>query len=214
LNRFAWPIFVLTVIASCWDADPRSVRGALDLASRAIEARDGRQLFRVIDERSRHALISIVQDRRAAAQLVREAYPRAEREAALRALGDAADATDAAELFARRCGAPCMAQIRQQLGAPVEQREQGQELIVQTAQGGTLRMHRGSDSWWGLVWRTDELSRERDHAAQELRQIRDNAEVYRRRRALEAGQSARAREDLGTDSETGSSAQGSTPPSR
>ena len=203
LRQVCFSFVVAVIAAGCWDADPRSVRGALDLASRAVEAGDAHQLFKVVDERARHAMISIVQDRRAAAALVREAYPPAEQAAALRALGDAAEVADAAGLFARRCTAPCMAQIRSQLGAPVEQTPDGDEVVVRTSRGGTLRMHAGSDTWWGLVWNTEALSRERDRAAQQLRQIESNAEVYRRRRALE----------LSADSEPGSPSQGSTPSS-
>ena len=61
----------------------------------------------------------------------------------------------------------------------------GSELEVITARGGRLRMHRGQDGNWGIVWNTDALARERTRAARELVQIEQNADIYRRRRALE-----------------------------
>lgn len=177
---------VLAVLANgCGEPDPRSVDGALEAASHALEARNATRLFRLVDQRARHALASIVKDRRETARLVRESYPEAEKVAALAALGDAAEATDAAGLFAARCDAPCMAALAARIGAPVEQTAEGDELVVRTARGESLRLHHGSDGWWGLVWRTESLADERDRAAQDLRRIRENAEIYRRRRALE-----------------------------
>ncbi|MGD8860024.1 MAG: hypothetical protein PVI30_08420 [Myxococcales bacterium] len=182
------------IAPACFDPDPRDPRGALDLAARAIEAGDGRQLFKVIDERARHAMISIVKDRREAATLIRADYPEPERPAALSALGDAAEARDAADLFVRRCPASCMAALARRLGAPASERRDGRSLQITTAAGEQLELHLGSDTWWGLAWKTDALSAERDRAARELAQIRDNAEIYRRRRALEAEEGARSAE--------------------
>lgn len=172
-------------LSGCYDADPRSIEGALDAAARSLEARDARALFHVVDQRARHALASIVKDRRKATRLVAESYPAEDRPAALAALGDAALASDAADLFARRCTDACLDGLARRIGAPVGEKERGEEMVVETARGETLRLYRGSDGWWGVVWRTEALVAERDRAAQELRQIRENADVYRRRRALE-----------------------------
>ena len=131
------------------------------------------------------ALVSVVKDRKAAAQAIRADYPEPERAAALRALGDAAEVSDAGALFAHRCDARCVAELGTGLGAPVSESVSGDELRVRTAAGGDLRMFKGRDGLWGLVWRTQELSDERLRAARERLQIEANAEVYRRRRALE-----------------------------
>jgi hypothetical protein len=184
--------FIVAVIGGvalgCFDADPRSVRGALDAAARAIEANDARALFRVIDRRSGDALASIVKDRARAARLIRADYPTAEQAAALRALGDGLDVGDPAALFAKRCTTACLADLGAKLGAPVKQAEHGDELEVQTSRGGSLRMHLAHDGWWGIVWNREPLFAERARAARELTQIRTNAEIYRRRQVLEAGQ--------------------------
>jgi hypothetical protein len=172
----------------CFDADPRSVRGALDAAARAVEANDGRALFRVIDRRSCDALASIVKDRARAARLVRADYPKPEQAAALQALGDGLDVAGPDALFAKRCAASCLADLGAKLGAPIKQTARGDELEVETSRGGSLRLHRALDGWWGIVWNRPALYEERARAARELVQIRTNAEVYRRRRALEAGQ--------------------------
>jgi len=173
----------------CFEPDPRDVRGALDAAARAIEADDGRALFHLIDQRSRNALHSIAKSRRAAAALIEADYPAPERPQALARLGDAARAQDAAGLFAARCGPACRQDFASRLGAPESRSVDGDELVVTTVTGQQLRLHRGSDGWYGLVWRTAELDRERSRAAQELTQIEANAAVYRRRRSLELTES-------------------------
>jgi len=185
-RRLGLVAVAISCVLGCHDPDPRSVEGALDAAARALEARDGRALFRVVDQRARHALASIVKDRREAARVVRDTHPEPERARALAALGDAAEAADAPALFAARCDEPCMAALAAKIGAPTERTTEGDELVVRTSRGETLRLHHGSDGWWGIVWRTEALGAERDRAAQDLRQIRENAEIYRRRRVLEA----------------------------
>lgn len=66
----------------------------------------------------------------------------------------------------------------------MEEEEDGDELVVTTPRG-EVRLYRAEDTdWWGIVWRREELDRERDRAGQDLRQVQANAETYRRRRAL------------------------------
>lgn len=170
----------------CADApDPRTVRGAIAAAAAAIEERDPARLFRLVDQRARHAMASIVTDRQEAKRLIAAQYPEEERAAALTALGDAANASSATELFALRCGEPCMTGLGAQLGAPQAEERTGDEVVVTTARGGTLHMHAGKDGHFGLVWNTPELVAERDRASRELLQIKENAAVYERRRTLE-----------------------------
>ena len=165
--------------------DPRTVEGTMAYAAMALERDDPRMLFRVVDERARHAMISIVADRRQAAARIRETYPEGLREEALAELGDAASVEDAAGLFVRRCDASCRQAIAASVGAPVETTPDGDELVVRTSRGATLRLYRPREgAWWGIVWRTAELDRERDRANQALQQIERNAETYRRRREL------------------------------
>ncbi|MDH5675613.1 MAG: hypothetical protein OEZ06_26050 [Myxococcales bacterium] len=188
--RRHFAIFTFAVITgllnACFEADPRSVRGALDQAARAVEQGDARELFKVIDARSRHALISIVADRKRAVRTIAADYPPEARAAALGRLGDAAEAKDAADLFARRCREACLGALAQTLAAPVSERRLAARVLeVETARGGRLQLRKG-DSWWGLVWRERELSDERDLASRELRQIKENAAIHRRRRQLEA----------------------------
>lgn len=175
------------VLPGCFEPDPRSVRGALAGAARALEVRDGRALFQIIDQRGRSAMGAVVKARREAARLIHADYPAPERDLALAALGDARTAADAADLFTRRCAEPCMSELAAAVGAPLSERPAGaREVEVRTTRGGRLRLHRGNDGWWGIVWNTQALSEERTRAARELIQIRHNAEVYRRRRTLEA----------------------------
>jgi hypothetical protein len=180
--------YIFSVIASgCQGTDDaHTVRGALALAARAVESDDRAALYRVIDRRSRAALVSVVKDRQTAARAIRADYPAGEQAPALRSLGDAAQVEDAAALFARRCDAQCVAELGANLGAPVSESPAGDELQVRTAAGRDVRLFKGRDGLWGLVWRTQELSDERLRAARERLQIEANADVYRRRRALEA----------------------------
>ena len=173
---------------ACGDGapDPRTVRGALDAAAQAIEANDPARLFRVIDQRARYALASIVHSRVTAKQLIEADYPANERASALAQLGDAALASSPADLFAHRCDAACMADFGRQIGAPTAEENTGGDVVVHTARGGTLHMHAGKDGWYGLVWNTDALDAERSKATRDLDQIRQNATAYRLRRTLDS----------------------------
>jgi len=158
----------------------------LAFAARAIEDGDSRQLYQVIDERARHALHSIVHDRNAAAAIVRETYPDSEQRRALTELGDAVLVEDAAGLFEARCDASCRAELGATIGGVERTEEDEGELVVHTTRGVDLRLYRrGEGHWWGIVWRTEALDRERSRANQDLRRVEANAETYRRRNRLE-----------------------------
>jgi hypothetical protein len=185
--------FILAAIGlagpGCGEPDRHTIRGALAVAARALEDGDGRALFAVIDPRARSALGSVVRHRQEAARLIATHYPEADQPAALAALGRAAEASDAADLFTRRCAAGCRAELAAAVGAPVaEEPLPNGDVEVRTVRGGRLRMHRGDDGRWGIFWRNEALNEERTRAARELTQIRHNAEVYRRRRALETAE--------------------------
>ena len=153
-------------------------------AARALENGELERLFGVIDERSRHALYSIHADREAAASLIRADYPEELQEDALGALGLLGTDSPAA-LFAERCDLACQRDLTSRIGAPMEETQEGEELLVTTSRG-QVRLWRGGESaWWGIVWNHDELDRERDRAGQDLRRIEANAETYRRRDALQ-----------------------------
>ena len=142
------------------------------------------RMFRVIDVRSRHAMFSIVEDRRAARAQIEADYPAELRDAALEALGDGANVETAAQLFAARCTTECQDRLRASIAAPTSDRADGNEQVVQTARG-TIRLYREDDAhWWGIVWRTAELDDERNRASRDRRQIESNAETYRTRREL------------------------------
>lgn len=153
-------------------------------AAAALEDQEMNRLFRVIDERSRHALYSIHADRAAAAARIAADYPQELQEAALSALGPTS-AESPADLFAERCDPSCRQEFTRVIGAPMEETTNGEELVVTTSRG-EIRLYRADEaSWWGIVWKREELDRERDRAGQDLRQIEANAETYRRRQALQ-----------------------------
>jgi hypothetical protein len=173
----------LLAAAGC-TPDGRTVEGALGKAATALAAHDHAALFRVIDQRARHALAAVVHARREAAKVIREEYPAPEQARALEALGDAQHARDAADLFARRCPTACLEQLSSQVGAPTETRTEGKLTVVRTSRGGELKLYLGNDTWYGIEWHTDALIRERDRAAAELDLVKKNAELYRKRQAL------------------------------
>lgn len=178
-------ILALSSLFACASsADPRTVEGALARAASALAEDDPTALFRVIDQRARHAMAAIVQARKEAAEVIRKSYPEAERERALAALGDAKDAADAAALFAMRCPTTCRRELAARVGAPAEQREEGEIVVVRTARGSEVRLYRGNDTWYGIEWHTDELIRERTRAAAELDLVQRNAKLYEERDAL------------------------------
>jgi hypothetical protein len=179
-------LLACAVACSAKAPDPRTVRGALGAMASALEARNGALLFRLMDQRARHAMASIVDARMQARKLIESDYPQNERFAAVASLGDGAEVRDAAGLFARRCAEPCMRALAEQIGVPTSEQSDGEEVVVRTARGTTLHMHAGKDLAYGLVWNTRALSAEREQASRELAQIRENADVYRRRRALES----------------------------
>ncbi|MEM6955288.1 MAG: hypothetical protein AAF411_19300 [Myxococcota bacterium] len=150
----------------------------------ALDANDGERLFRVIDVRSRHALHSIFEDGRQARAAIEADYPPEARADALAALGP--DVPSAAALFAARCAAACRQRFAAKLGAPVAERDEGNERVVETTRG-ELRLHReGEGNWWGLVYETAALDAERDRASRDRRRIEANAATFRRRAELAA----------------------------
>jgi hypothetical protein len=172
------------LMLGCRTYDATDVRGAMAGAAAALESGDGPGLFPYIDERARFALASTVKSRTDARKLIEADYPAAERPAAVAALGDAAEVSAADELFARRCAPDCMRTLAEQVGAPVTQTPEGDEVRVTTSRGSTLHMYAGHDGRYGIVWNTRACMEERALASRDFRQIRENAEVYRKRRAL------------------------------
>ena len=181
----ATSLLCLATLSSCTESDPRNIRGAIEAAMADIAAGEGEQLYLHIDERARHALGGIIVARHKAKQLIEDDYPASERASALAALGDGAIAKNAATLFAMRCKQKCMKEMERNLGAPIEQKVDGSDVLIRTARGTSATLHLGGDTWYGLVWHTDELMAERDRAARELEQIAENAALYRRQRSLE-----------------------------
>lgn len=177
-------LLCLLFISACFDPDPRSARGAIDGAAQAIEAQDGEALYRLIDERGRHALGGIVKARKQARERIEADYPRAEQASAIAALGDGATAENAAQLFAARCEAACMAKIGNLLAAPAREEKTAEGVTVHTVRETEIPMYVGKDTWYGIRWNTEALMAERDRASRELRQIEDNADLYRKQRAL------------------------------
>lgn len=176
------PLSLGLLLQACTgEPDPRTLPGMLEYAARAIERNDAPALFRVIDARSRHAMASIVADRRTAAELIRNHYPEDQRADALADLGSAANVADAAALFAERCTRDCMSDLASRIGAPLNQHQDGDELVVETPRGGTLRVTGGGEDWYGIVWRYDELDAERQRANQDRLLVEANARTYQLR---------------------------------
>jgi hypothetical protein len=169
----------------CRTYDATDVRSALAGAASALESGDGNRLFPYIDERARFALASTVKSRGEARKLIEADYPASERDKALAALGDAAQVESPSELFSRRCASDCMRTLAEQVGAPVSQIPEGDEVRVTTSRGTTLHMFAGHDGRYGIVWNTKECMAERAQASRDVRQIEENAKLYRKRRELE-----------------------------
>lgn len=173
------------LMLGCRTYDATDVRSAMAGAASALEAGDGIRLFPYIDERARFALGSTVKSRADARKLIEADYPVADRPAAVAGLGDAAQVGTPDELFARRCAADCLRTLADQVGAPVSQRVEGDEVRVTTSRGTTLHMFAGHDGRYGIVWNTQACMAERAQASRDFRQIAENALIYRKRRQLQ-----------------------------
>jgi hypothetical protein len=180
-----WTVALACVFVGGCGSDPRDLDGALAKAAAALADDDPAELFKVIDQRARHAMVSIVNARHKAAEVIRASYPEADQARALAELGDAKDATDAAGLFAMRCAASCRQELAAKVGTPTEQHQDGDVTVVHTSRGGELRLFHGNDSWWGIVWNTEALARERTRASAELDLVQKNAVLYRQQKVLE-----------------------------
>jgi hypothetical protein len=182
-------LLLAAVAAACGDRepDPRTVPGALAAALAAADAHDGRALYKLVDQRARRSICAVLFDRHAARDLVRAHYPDEARGPTLADLGDAAEATDAADLFARRCDAACFRWYATALAAPEDVAAHGAgDVVVRTARGTTLHMHRGSDGWWGVTrdGENERLAEEALDAGRDRAEIEEAARVYDRRRDL------------------------------
>jgi|GEM_PF-4985765 len=178
----------LFAIAACSGHGQQStVRAALANAAEALEGRDAVRFFATLDQRTRFAMISTVNARREARALIEADYPESEKAGALAALGEAAEVATGAALFARRCDPVCLNEFADTVGAPASQVVRGDEVEVTTVRGRTLRMHAGTDGEYGIVWSTEATAAERAQSARELRRIKENAEIFRKRAALVKG---------------------------
>jgi hypothetical protein len=178
-------LFISSAVACGPGSDPRTIDGALGKVAFAVARRDHESLFRVIDQRARHALSSIVKSRHEAARVIERSYPAEQRAEALAKLGDARTAKDAADLFRVRCPEACLRDLADRVGAVVSIEAKGDEQLVKTTRGTELRMFRGKDGWYGVVWNTQALVRERERAAAETDLVRANAQTFTRRGALD-----------------------------
>lgn len=175
----------LVFVSACFTPDPQTVDGALAYAARAAEQGDTVRLFRILDQEARHALDATLKQRQQAAAIIRDTYPADEREPALRELGDAVDAESTEALFAKRCDSSCIDWFSRNVGAPAAQSTKGDVTSVRTIRDTDIRLRHGSDGWYGIIWRTDELAAERERAARDLAQVQENARVYSARKRLE-----------------------------
>lgn len=191
-RNFAALLLLLLALSACGDRepDPRTIPGALAAALAAADAYDGPALYKLVDQRARRSFCAVVFDRRGARDLVVAHYPENLRAAALTSLGDGAVAVDAADLFSRRCDATCFRWYSSALGAPTSVKndpagERG-DVVVRTTAGTTVRMHRGSDGWWGVRrdGENESLAAEALDAGRDRAEIEAAAAVYDRRRAL------------------------------
>jgi hypothetical protein len=176
-------MLAVCAVLGCTAGDSRTVHGALGRAADAVAAEDAEKLYLVIDQRARFAISSIVKARGRAAAMIRRDYPAEQQAAALAQLGDALDATDV-ELFRRRCTSACFAELAAKVGAPVEEKTIGKEVVVRTTRGGELHLFKGDDGRYGIVWNTQALARERQRAAAEEELVRNNAQTFAKRNAL------------------------------
>ena len=159
----------------------------LEQATTAVKRDRPVALYSAIDERSRFAMDSIVADRTKAATLIRRDYPKQTQARALLQLGDAAFAKDAAALFVKRCDQACRAGFDFNNETVASVKTVGELTVVTTDKGRAIKAFAPpkARTGYGLVWRTQELSKERDDANRDLRMIVKNAEIYRQRKALE-----------------------------
>ncbi len=163
--------------------DETTVQGAMAAMADALERGAVRDVFRRLDQRTRHALHAIAEAGRKRAAIVRAEFPASEQVRELARIGDT-DAPDGVALFERRCPSTCRAALRAQLGVVVERRARGEILRVRTSAGTWSEWRRGDDGRYGLLWHTEALERERNLVFQALRDTRRAAEHHRARRAL------------------------------
>lgn len=175
----------LLCIVACFTPDPRSVDGALEYLAGAAHEGDKLKLFRGQDQLARHALDATVKMRNETARIIRDTYPTSAVPNALAELGDTLDVPTSQELFSRRCDAACVDWFSRNLGAAAAQQVTGALVTVRTIRDTTITLRKGTDGWYGVVWRTDEWVAERDRAARDLAQVQENARVYSARRRLE-----------------------------
>jgi len=158
--------------------------GALGLLAEGCASRDAKAIFPALDERARHSLDAVINARGTAKGVIQASYPTEARAEALAQLGDGARAGTGAQLFAMRCGAGCLAQLCEGVGAPASSRSEGDLTHVKTVRGAELTLYRAKDRRYGVVWRSEELMRERRRAFAELSSIEANGKVYSAQGAL------------------------------
>ncbi len=165
--------------------DAREVDGAIASVIAAAEKRDAPKLFNSLDQRARFAMSGLIKARQKAAEVIQVSYPKEAQAQAFASLGDAYRADSATSLFALRCNDACMDALAAKMASPKEVVHEGDLARVVTVRGEQLELFRGNDGRYGLVWNTDSLKRESTRAYAELDLIEKNAELYKKKRALQ-----------------------------
>jgi hypothetical protein len=146
-------------------------------ASRSDAA--GKRIFALLDMKSRWSVMSIYKDQREACRLVHSAYPAARRPRELRRCEGAAAAKDAAAFFGSLARSQGLLHGLDRIGA-VGARQRSSEGITFESGGQRILLCRDRGGW-AFCGLREELEKVKLKTSRDLRTIRENAEVYRRR---------------------------------
>jgi hypothetical protein len=170
------------MLAGCGrEPDARTPEQAYAALTRAVLTGRARDVFPLLDLRSRWALMSLHRAEREIHDLVAAGYPAGARERELARYQHAARAEDPAEYFELEYGAR-IAALRSNLSAAarVERGSDGRSATLVVGHGARIPFAQGDDGRWGWAGLRDELEGRRVWSANALATVRDSVARFRR----------------------------------
>lgn len=146
---------------------------------KAIKNKRCGALYGLIDEKSRWAVMSLVRDARATADLIRKHYPKSRQRGALARVRPA-DETSPKEWLTHYCRTRKLLETLAPLGLPPKTKEKkGSRLEVVTAEGREVVFLRDKYGRWGCNALYDLLKREQIRMANILKITKENASQFK-----------------------------------
>jgi hypothetical protein len=187
VNRHVWIAAVgLTSVmgVQCRRKHPRSFSQARKDLRAAVRKGDCKMLYRVLDEKTRWAAMSLVRDAKRVQALIKAHYPEADQPRELARVYEAATSKNAKQWFARYCTRTrLLAELKDLGGKPKAYKAHGKSGTLTSGSGRKVTFSRDAYGQWGCDVIRARVVALQVRMANLYKMAEENAKVYRKARA-------------------------------